>query len=113
LALGPVIIADSIQVRFTTRCNIPFLASSGQHGFNTELAELQNGMEINLSAFRNVLVDAEKNILTVGGGVRFMDVFGLVFNTDKEISTFRKTPRLKEPAKLTIKWAPDLEPVSA
>ena len=99
----PPIVADSKQVRFATRCNIPFLASSGQHGFDTELAELQNGMEIDLSAFRNVSVDAEKNTLTVGGGVRFMDVFDPVFNAGKEISTFHKTHGLKEPAKLTIK----------
>ncbi|KAH1897014.1 hypothetical protein KXW02_006686 [Aspergillus fumigatus] len=72
---------------FATRCKIPFLASSGQHGFDTELAELQNGMEIDLSAFRNVSVDAKKNTLTVGGGVRFMDVFDPVFNAGKEIST--------------------------
>jgi FAD/FMN-containing dehydrogenase len=76
----PPIVADSIQVRFSTRCNILFLASSGQHGFDIELAELQNGMEIDSSAFRNVSVDTEKNTLTVSGGVRFMDVFDPVFN---------------------------------
>lgn len=44
-------------------------------------------MEIDLSAFRNVTVNAEQNTLTVGGGVRFMDVFDPVFNAGKEIST--------------------------
>jgi hypothetical protein len=46
-------------------------------------------MEIDLSTFRNVSVDAEKNTLTVGGGVRFLNVFDPVFNAGKEISTFR------------------------
>ncbi|KAF7170507.1 hypothetical protein CNMCM5623_002938 [Aspergillus felis] len=88
VSVRPAHVSDvQALVRFATRCNIPFLASSGQHGFDTELAELQNGMEIDLSAFRNVSVDAEKNTLTVGGGVRFMDVFDPVFNAGKEIST--------------------------
>jgi hypothetical protein len=86
----PLIAADSVQVRFANRCNIPLLASSGQHGFDIELAKLQNGMEIDLSAFRNVSVVAEKNTLTVGGGVRFLDVFDPVFNAGKEISTFHE-----------------------
>ncbi|PKX95151.1 FAD-linked oxidoreductase [Aspergillus novofumigatus IBT 16806] len=88
VSVRPAHVSDvQALVRFATRCNIPFLASSGQHGFDTELAELQNGMEIDLSAFRNVSVDAEKNTLTVGGGVRFMDVFDPVFNAGKEIRT--------------------------
>ncbi|KAF5857331.1 hypothetical protein ETB97_005946 [Aspergillus alliaceus] len=74
-------------IKFATRCNIPFLASSAQHGFTTTLGQLQNGLEIDLSAFRNVSVNAEENTLTVGGGVRFMDVFDPVFNAGKEIST--------------------------
>jgi hypothetical protein len=77
---------EDTQVKFGTRCNIPFLASSGQHGFDIELAELQNGMEIDLSAFRNVSVDAEKDTLIVGGGVRFLDVFDPVFDAGKEFS---------------------------
>jgi FAD/FMN-containing dehydrogenase len=62
------------------------LASSAQHGFSITLAELHNGLEIDLSAFRKVSVDAEQSTMTVGGGVRFMDVFDPVFNAGKEIS---------------------------
>jgi hypothetical protein len=108
-----LIVADSIQVRFATRCNIPFLASSGQHGFDIELAELQNGMEIDLSAFRNVSVNAEKNTLTVGGGVRSLDVLDPVFNAGKEISMFHKGYGLKEPPQTNLKQAPHQGPVSA
>ncbi|KOS21702.1 6-hydroxy-D-nicotine oxidase [Escovopsis weberi] len=45
------------------------------------------GIEIDMSAFRNVSVDAANNLLTVGGGARFLDVFDPVFNAGKEIST--------------------------
>lgn len=40
-----------------------------------------------MSAFRNVLVNGEDSTLTVGGGVRFLDVFDPVFDAGKEIST--------------------------
>ena len=73
------------QVKFGTRCNIPILATSGQHGLDIQLAELQSGMEIDLSPFRNVSVDAEKDTLIVGGGVRFLDVFDPVFDAGKEL----------------------------
>ncbi|ROV97135.1 hypothetical protein VMCG_07469 [Cytospora schulzeri] len=74
-------------VNFATSCNISFLASSAQHGFSTTLGELRNGLEIDMSAFRNVSVDAEESTLTVGGGVRFLDVFDPVYNAGKQIST--------------------------
>ncbi|KAB8228279.1 FAD-linked oxidoreductase [Aspergillus alliaceus] len=87
VAIRPIHESDvQALIKFATRCNIPFLASSAQHGFTTTLGELQNGLEIDLSAFRNVSVNAEENTLTVGGGVRFMDVFDPVFNAGKEIT---------------------------
>lgn len=39
-----------------------------------------------MSAFRNVSVNAKDSTLTVGGGVRFLDVFDPVFEAGKEIS---------------------------
>ena len=47
-----------------------------------------------MSAFRNVSVNAEENTLTVGGGVRFLDVFDPVFNAGKEISKLHAIPVL-------------------
>ncbi|KFY42098.1 hypothetical protein V494_02602 [Pseudogymnoascus sp. VKM F-4513 (FW-928)] len=88
VAVRPTLESDvQALVKFATRCNIPFLASSAQHGFTTTLSKLQGGMEIDLSAFRNVSVNAGENTLTVGGGVRFLDVFDPVFEAGKEIST--------------------------
>lgn len=40
-----------------------------------------------MSTFRNFSVNAEDSTLTVGGGVRFLDVFDPVFDAGKEIST--------------------------
>lgn len=76
------------QVNFATHCNISLLASSGQHGFSTTLSEVQNGLEIDMSLLRSVSVDADQNTLTVGGGVRFLDVIDPVFEAGKEISEY-------------------------
>lgn len=75
-----------IQVSFASSCDIPFLGSSGRHGFSTDLGKLHHGIEIDMSAFRNVSVNAKDSTLTVGGGVRFLDVFDPVFDAGKEIS---------------------------
>lgn len=81
------------QVHHATACNIPFLGTSGQHGFSIDLSRLQNGMEIDMSAFRNVSVDAKAKTFTVGGGVRFSDVLDPVFNAGKEISKLKQSSK--------------------
>lgn len=75
------------QVLYASECGIPFLASSGAHGFSTTLAALQNGMKIDMSLFRGVSVEAVGSTLTVGGGVLTMDVIDPLYKAGKEMST--------------------------
>ncbi|KIA75595.1 FAD-dependent oxidase [Aspergillus ustus] len=74
-------------VRFASRNQIPFLAVGGGHGFTTTLGEVQNGLEIDLSPFNKISVDARRNRLTVGGGVRFRDIMDPLYAAGKEIQT--------------------------
>ncbi|KAJ8125423.1 hypothetical protein O1611_g8216 [Lasiodiplodia mahajangana] len=76
----------SAAVQLATACDIPFLATSGAHGFSTTLGKAHRVLEIQLSQFRNVSVDAAASTLTVGGGVRFLDTLDAVYAAGKEIN---------------------------
>jgi FAD/FMN-containing dehydrogenase len=72
-------------VRYASKNNIPFLGVGAGHGFTTTLGELNQGLEIDLSLFNTVSVDAQKNRLTIGGSVRFSDIMDPVYAAGKEI----------------------------
>ncbi|RAH54231.1 FAD-dependent oxidase [Aspergillus piperis CBS 112811] len=74
-------------VKYASTHNIPFLAMGGGHGYTTTFAELQYGLEIDLSGFNQVAVDADANLMTIGGGVRFRDIFEPLYSAGKEIQT--------------------------
>ncbi|KAL2821205.1 FAD-dependent oxidase [Aspergillus granulosus] len=74
-------------VRYSSRNNIPFLAVGGGHGFTTTLGDLQEGLEIDLSLFNKVSVDAQDNRMTIGGSVRFRDIMDPLYAAGKEILT--------------------------
>lgn len=61
----------------------------GGHGYTTTFAELQYGLEIDLSGFNQVAVDADANRMTIGGGVRFRDIFEPLYSAGKEIRKFK------------------------
>jgi fumiquinazoline A oxidase len=67
---------------------VPFLATGGGHGYSGSLGALQNGIELDMGNFNNVSVDAAKNLLTIGGSVKFSDFMGPVYSAGKAI---RKT----------------------
>lgn len=75
-----------LQVEYAGRCRVPFLGTSAQHGFDTTLAEIKNGLAIDLSKFRSVDVNAEQSTMTVGGGVRFLDIYDPLYEAGKEAS---------------------------
>jgi FAD/FMN-containing dehydrogenase len=72
-------------VRFASRNDIPFLAVGGGHGFTTTLGDVKEGLEIDLSQFDRVSVDARNNRMTIGGGVRFRDIMDPLYAAGKEI----------------------------
>jgi FAD binding domain len=84
-----ILICRHFQVRFATAHNISFLPSGAGHGFTTSYGTLQNGLEIDLSAFNSVVVDAAANTLTVGGGVKFGEIYEPLYSAGKEIRKSR------------------------
>ncbi|KAL4961543.1 FAD-binding oxidoreductase [Aspergillus stella-maris] len=74
-------------IRYSAKNDIPFLGVGGGHGFTTTLGDLQNGLEIDLSQFDKVDVDARRNRLTIGGSVRFRDIMDPLYAAGKEIQT--------------------------
>jgi fumiquinazoline A oxidase len=74
-------------VRISVENDIDFLATGRGHGSTSTLAFL-NGIEIDLSNFRSIDVDAENNRLTVGGSVNFSQLFDPLYDAGKMLRMF-------------------------
>ncbi|KAF6813128.1 FAD binding domain-containing protein [Colletotrichum musicola] len=74
-------------VKLATSNRLSFLATGGRHGYNTDLASLQNGIAIDLSRLNQVRVDRQARTLTVGPGARFGNIVGPVSDAGFEIQT--------------------------
>ncbi|OAK94599.1 FAD-dependent oxidase [Phaeosphaeriaceae sp. SRC1lsM3a] len=75
----------SAIIKYATASNTPFLTTGGGHGFSTTLGRLRGGINIDLSNFKDVKVDPNKNTLTVGGAVRIGDVIAPLHETRKQL----------------------------
>ena len=64
---------------------MPFLATGGGSGYTATTGALKGAIGIDLGFFRDVHVNADDNLLTVGGGVIFDDIFEPVHAAGKEI----------------------------
>lgn len=72
-------------VRYASRNQIPFLGVGGGHGFTTTLGELKEGLELDLSQFNTISIDAQNNRMTIGGSVRFENILDPLYAAGKEI----------------------------
>ncbi|KAI0514714.1 hypothetical protein F5B22DRAFT_647470 [Xylaria bambusicola] len=72
-------------LRAVTTLKIPFLVTSGRHGFNPTLGGLQNGLAIDLSRFNKLEIDTRKDTLTIGPAIRTADLLDPVYNAGYEI----------------------------
>ena len=61
------------------------MATGGGHGVSVTLATLRNGIEIDMSLFKNVTVDADADTLTIGGGNLFGEVIDPLDAVGKEM----------------------------
>nr|QNC49721.1 Hfaza2M [Hypoxylon fragiforme] len=50
---------------------IPFLVTGGGHGVSVQLANLKEGIQVDLGKFNNVTFDSDTQLLTVGGAAKF------------------------------------------
>ncbi|PHH61213.1 hypothetical protein CDD81_694 [Ophiocordyceps australis] len=74
-------------VKLATHNNVSFLATGGRHGYGTTLGKLKNGLAIDLSQLRDIIIDQTMGTLTVGPGVRMRDLMVLVHNAGYQIQT--------------------------
>lgn len=68
-----------------TAKKVPFLVTSGRHGFNPSLGGLQNGLAIDLSRFDKLKIDTTANTLTIGPAIHTADLLDPVYNAGYEI----------------------------
>ncbi|KAF4953187.1 hypothetical protein FGADI_6162 [Fusarium gaditjirri] len=74
-------------IKLATRHNVPFLATGARHGYTTTLGDLDNGLAIDLSHFKDFELDADAKTLTVGPGVTVGEIFDPLFNAGFDIQT--------------------------
>ncbi|KAF4499908.1 short-chain dehydrogenase reductase family [Fusarium agapanthi] len=67
--------------------NIPFLATGARHGYTTTLGDLQNGLAIDLSHFKEFELDVDAKTLSIGPGVTVGEIFDPLFNAGFVIQT--------------------------
>ena len=75
----------AFQITFARNSSVPFLPTGGGHAFASSLEWLRNGIELDLSNFNTVRVDAKSNTLTIGGAVRFRDILEPLGQAQKEL----------------------------
>lgn len=54
------------------------MGTGGGHGYTTTTSALKNGINIDLSGFKEVSIDSAASIMTIGGAVTFEEVLNPV-----------------------------------
>ncbi|POS72646.1 hypothetical protein DHEL01_v208963 [Diaporthe helianthi] len=71
IAVKPALV-DDVQkiVSYALQNNLSLLATGGGHGYTTSLGRLQGGIDVDLSMFNDIQIDATVRTVTVGASVR-------------------------------------------
>ncbi|EKG13589.1 Cutinase [Macrophomina phaseolina MS6] len=72
-------------VNYSRQNNVSILAIGGGHGGSTTLNSVRDGILIDLSHFSRVNVSADRNLMAIGGAVRFRDVMEPLQRAGKEM----------------------------
>jgi FAD/FMN-containing dehydrogenase len=78
-------LTSQLQVQCAAENKIPFLVAATGHGYFKTYERAKNVLEVDLSNFRDIKVDDNANLITVGGAVRFRDVTKALFAVGKEM----------------------------
>ncbi|KAF5846305.1 hypothetical protein GGP41_003702 [Bipolaris sorokiniana] len=85
-AVKPVTATDIQKIiQYATKKNVPFLATGGGHGYSTSLSGVKGALNIDLSKFRNVAVNASANTMTVGAATIFADMLDPLYAAGKQM----------------------------
>lgn len=88
-AVKPVTATDIQKIiQYATKKNVPFLATGGGHGYSTSLSGVKGALNIDLSKFRNVAVNASANTMTVGAATIFADMLDPLYAAGKQMRKF-------------------------
>ncbi|SLM38091.1 fad binding domain protein [Lasallia pustulata] len=89
IAVIKVATAKDVQsiVKIATAQKIPFLATAAGHGTALTYGGLHDGIDIDLSNLRYAHLDAPNNLLTIGGGTKFQQIWDVLQGAGKEIQT--------------------------
>ncbi|KAF1923394.1 FAD binding domain-containing protein [Didymella exigua CBS 183.55] len=88
VGVKPATVEDvSIIIRYASTNSIPFMGTGGGHGYTVTTSALENGINIDLSAFDGVSINTAASTMTIGGAVTFKDVLDPVHAAGKEIQT--------------------------
>ena len=75
-------------LRYATKNKVPLLATGGGHGYSTTLSGLHNALDVDLSNFQKIEVDASTNTMVVGAGSKFHDMFDPLYAAGKMMRKF-------------------------
>jgi FAD/FMN-containing dehydrogenase len=86
VAAKPVTVEDvQAIVQYAARNNVSFMATGGGHGYSTTLSGVQDALDVDLSNFKGVSVDALANTMTIGGATIFADIYDPLYHAGKQI----------------------------
>ena len=89
--IGAIKVATVQDIQTTIKIanahDIPFFATAAGHGTSETLAEVQNGINIDLSNFRYANYDNETETVAVGGSTTFEQVWDALQPAGKELPT--------------------------
>ncbi|CAE7205748.1 hypothetical protein P3342_011551 [Pyrenophora teres f. teres] len=77
----------STIVKYAAQNSIAFMGTGGGHGYTTTTSAVNNGINIDLGAFKSISIDKAASTMTIGGAVTFGEVLDPVFAAGKEIQT--------------------------
>ncbi|KAK8023538.1 hypothetical protein PG993_011604 [Apiospora rasikravindrae] len=85
-AIQPLTVQDlATIVKFANKYNFPYMATGGGHGTSTGFSRVQDAIDIDLSKFNTISLDAEKNLVTVGAANVLADFADTLYKAGKEI----------------------------
>ncbi|RDW68614.1 FAD linked oxidase [Coleophoma crateriformis] len=86
-AVRPVCEKDVVEtIKYARSQAIPFAARSGHHCVTTTMGQLQNGILLDMRSIKHTEFDAEKQEVTIGGGILLDDFTKFVHSLGMEVT---------------------------